>query len=93
MSREVAIQMASGIRRQVGADFGIGITGIAGPSGGTAAKPVGTVHVAIASRDEVWDKKFVLPFGRKAFKKVVAAVALDKLRRMIEKPASRNIFK
>ena len=83
VSREVAIQMASGIRRQVGADFGIGITGIAGPSGGTAAKPVGTVHVAIASRDEVWDKKFVLPFGRKAFKKVVAAIALDKLRKML----------
>lgn len=47
VSRDVARQMAEGIRRRTGADVGVGITGIAGPDGGTDKKPVGTVFVGI----------------------------------------------
>ena len=48
VSAEVAVALADGIRRRTGATLGVGITGVAGPTGGTPEKPVGTVHVAIA---------------------------------------------
>lgn len=49
VSREVAIQMASGVRRRLKTDIGVGVTGIAGPTGGSRAKPVGLVFVAVCS--------------------------------------------
>lgn len=51
VSRETAAQMCEGIRSHTGADIGVGITGIAGPGGGTVQKPVGTVFVGIAFRN------------------------------------------
>ncbi|MGE0640468.1 MAG: competence/damage-inducible protein A [Thermoanaerobaculia bacterium] len=51
VSEPVARAMAEGIRDATGADFGVGITGVAGPDGGSEAKPVGTVHVALARPD------------------------------------------
>jgi nicotinamide-nucleotide amidase len=48
VSAEVAIQMAEGIRNLAGSDLGIGITGIAGPSGGSREKPVGTVYMGLS---------------------------------------------
>lgn len=50
VSKEVAIQMAEGVKKVVGSDIGIGITGIAGPTGGTDKKPVGLVYIAIAGK-------------------------------------------
>ncbi|HCU23818.1 MAG TPA: competence/damage-inducible protein A, partial [Deltaproteobacteria bacterium] len=76
VSREVALEMARGIRERSGADFGIGLTGIAGPAGGSPAKPVGTVHIALVSAAEEWEQKFFFPFDRQRFKQIAAATAL-----------------
>lgn len=57
VSREVAIEMAEGLLRQSKADVGISITGIAGPGGGSAEKPVGLVHMAVSCRSGVTDHK------------------------------------
>ena len=48
VSAEVALQMATGVQRLAGSSFGMGITGIAGPTGGTEEKPVGTVYMGIS---------------------------------------------
>lgn len=61
VSRSVAIAMAQGVRRALGVDVGLSVTGIAGPTGGTPEKPVGTVHIAVvgpwgeAAEHHVWD--------------------------------------
>jgi len=83
VSSEVALEMARGIRIKSGADFGIGITGIAGPEGGSAEKPVGTVHIAVVHPEGEWEQKFLFPFDRQRFKQVAAAAALDRVRRIL----------
>lgn len=59
VSRETAVEMAEGIRRVSGADFGISTTGIAGPDGGTEQKPVGTVWIGISSEKGTYAQRFV----------------------------------
>lgn len=83
VSREVALEMAHGIRRSSGSDFGIGVTGVAGPSGGSESKPVGTVHIAVAHPEGEWEQKFFFPFDRSRFKQITAATALDRVRRIL----------
>jgi len=52
VSTQTAVAMAMGVRKTLHADFGIGITGIAGPSGGTRSNPVGTTYIAVSSSQE-----------------------------------------
>ena len=51
VSQEVAVALADGARERVGADIGIGVTGVAGPDGGTPEKPVGPVWIALTAED------------------------------------------
>ncbi len=82
VSREVAAAMAVGALKNANADFAISTTGIAGPGGGTPQKPVGTVFVALATRDgatQVEHHNF--PTDRETFKWLASQAALDLLRR------------
>jgi nicotinamide-nucleotide amidase len=80
VSEPVAIELARGIRRRFHTTYGVGITGIAGPTGGTPEKPVGTVHIAVAgARDHVHRKMF-WPMERTLFKRFATQSALDMLR-------------
>ncbi|MBI2082598.1 MAG: competence/damage-inducible protein A [Deltaproteobacteria bacterium] len=83
VSSEVATAMAERVRQISGTTYGIGVTGIAGPSGGTESKPVGTVHIAVAGPKETKERKYFWPRDRESFKLFAAHVALHKLRRMI----------
>jgi nicotinamide-nucleotide amidase len=83
VSEPVAIALANGIRERVGATYGIGVTGIAGPSGGTPEKPVGTVHIAVAGPASQEHRKMFWPTGRALFKLFATQSALDLLRLFI----------
>ena len=77
--------MAAGIRRATGTDFGVGITGIAGPDGGTEAKPAGTVHVAIAgpTAAESVHRESRFLGDRERVRIFSAQMALEMLRRLL----------
>jgi len=83
VSEAVAREMAVGAREKFGSDFAIAVTGIAGPSGGTADKPVGTVFIALATANSVAVKKFLNVWDRATFKQVTATQALEWLRRTL----------
>src|SRR5229473_1994090 len=80
VSSEVAIALADGIRRRVGSTLGVGITGIAGPGGGSEEKPVGTVHVALAHAGGVKERGVRFPGDREAIRWHAAQLALDMVR-------------
>lgn len=84
VSEPVARQMAEGVRSRLGADFGIGVTGVAGPEGGTAEKPVGLVYVAVADAAETVVTRNVFSGGREAVKAQTADRALSMLIRNLE---------
>ncbi len=81
VSSEVAIALADGIRRRTGATLGIGITGVAGPTGGTPEKPVGTVHVAIADASGSKERGVHYPGERDRIRWQASQTALDLVRR------------
>lgn len=68
VSEEVAVQMARGICDVFSADVGVGITGIAGPGGGTAEKPVGLVWTAVCYEGRVYPKRLLLDGDREAIR-------------------------
>jgi nicotinamide-nucleotide amidase len=80
VSSEVAIALADGIRRRVGSTLGVGITGIAGPGGGSEEKPVGTVHVAVSHAGGVKERGARFPGDREAVRWHAAQLALDMVR-------------
>jgi nicotinamide-nucleotide amidase len=83
VSSETAVAMAKGIRKLSKTDYGIGITGIAGPGGGTTEKPIGTVHIALDAEDGVIERELHFATTREWFKKVVSFAALDLLRKKL----------
>jgi nicotinamide-nucleotide amidase len=83
VSPEVARALAEGARARFGADVGIGVTGIAGPGGGTADKPVGTVHLAAVGPDGDATRSLVLSGTREAVRERTTTVALQLLRRLL----------
>ncbi|HWX22182.1 MAG TPA: competence/damage-inducible protein A [Candidatus Binatia bacterium] len=83
VSEPVARQMAEGARRETGADYALSVTGIAGPSGGTTAKPIGTVFIGLAGSFETIVERNFNPWDRETFKQVTAQQALELLRRQL----------
>jgi nicotinamide-nucleotide amidase len=84
VSEPVARAMAEGIRARVRADLGLGITGIAGPGGGSAEKPVGTVAVALAAVDGTVARTFKFFGDRELVKFQASQAALDMVRRRLK---------
>jgi len=80
VSQEVATAMASGARRHGASDWALGITGLAGPGGGSPVKPVGLVWIALASPDGVLTRRFIFPGGRQQIRLRAAQMALALLR-------------
>ncbi len=86
VSQAVARAMAEGARRRAASTYGLATTGVAGPTGGSDEKPVGTVYIALASGDsETVARKFLFPTDRETFKQLAAQAALDLLRRRLLK--------
>lgn len=83
VSEETAREMAEGARKTSGADFALAVTGIAGPTGGSAEKPVGTVFIGFVSPKPTRVYKFLNPFDRETFKYVTSQQALEILRRAL----------
>jgi len=84
VSAQVGAEMAEGVRTRAGTTHGIATTGIAGPTGGSAEKPVGTVFVALSTENQPTRcEKFFFPTDRETFKQLVAQRAFDLLRRAL----------
>jgi nicotinamide-nucleotide amidase len=83
VSAETAVLMAEGVRKLGGTDFGLATTGIAGPSGGSAEKPVGTVFAALAGGGEPVCRRFAFRWDRRRIKEVTAHWSLEMLRRRL----------
>ena len=84
VSEAVAKAMAEGCLRVGGADHALSVTGIAGPTGGSKEKPVGTVFVGLASRgQETLVRRFFYPVTRDRFKLLTSQMAMDMLRRRL----------
>ena len=88
VSPQTAAQMAEGIRRAAGSDLGIGITGIAGPGGGTPEKPVGLVYIALSDGETTWVRRMNpgsagRPRSRSWQRNAAASHALDMVRRYL----------
>jgi nicotinamide-nucleotide amidase len=83
VSPEVAEAMAEGVKRRAGVDFGLSVTGVAGPTGGTPEKPVGLVYIALADDAHTEHRRVMLPGDRHLIRTRASQAALDLLRRRL----------
>jgi len=85
VSLEVARGLAEGIRARANTTIGVGVTGIAGPAGGSPEKPVGTVYIAVATPTETEHRQFLFPGDRERVRWQASQAALDMVRRAVLK--------
>lgn len=85
VSEPVARAMAVGVKERFESSMGVGITGIAGPGGGTATKPVGLVYIGVAMEDEVWVRHFQFGTDRQINKMRSAGAALGMIWKMVSR--------
>lgn len=85
VSGETAIAMARGCKKNLGCDIGLSVTGIAGPAGGSKAKPVGTVFIAIADKKSEECRSFLFKGKRQAIKLAASNNALKMLKEFLLK--------
>ena len=83
VSEEVASQMAVGVRKRSGADWGLSVTGICGPAGGTLDKPVGLIYVGLSNAEHTWVSETRFPGPRAIVRLRTARFALDQVRRAL----------
>jgi nicotinamide-nucleotide amidase len=83
VSQQVARDMARGVRHKARTDFGLAVTGIAGPGGGSEDKPIGLVYIALADDAHTEHKRFVIPGDRELIRWRASQAALDMLRRRL----------
>jgi nicotinamide-nucleotide amidase len=80
VSAETALAMAAGAVSRAGVDLAVSVTGIAGPGGGTAAKPVGLIYVGLATRDSARSERHVFPGDRDGVRRAAMIRALEILK-------------
>ncbi|HZZ95645.1 MAG TPA: competence/damage-inducible protein A [Jatrophihabitantaceae bacterium] len=83
VSAEVAVAMASGVRTWLGADIGVGITGVAGPGGGTATKPVGLVHLCASDSARAVAREVHIPGSRADVRTRSVTIAMHMVRELL----------
>ncbi len=92
VSEEVAIAMATGACERYGADYGLSVTGFAGPTGGTQVLPIGSIFLGYSSPVGVWAKKIQLRGDRASNRRRAATSALDWMRRKLRKYKLEEVF-
>lgn len=93
VSAETAAEMAAGVRSVLGTDIGVSVTGIAGPGGGSAEKPVGTVWFGLAHPDGVQTHTMMIPGDRGRIRTVSSLTALEMVREFLLEQKGRQIVK
>ncbi|MEJ5244800.1 MAG: competence/damage-inducible protein A [Bacteroidota bacterium] len=83
VSEQTACEMAENVRKIFNTDFGISITGIAGPTGGTPEKPVGTVWIGLSNKEKTFAKKFIFGWSRNINRERAVFTALNELKKVL----------
>jgi nicotinamide-nucleotide amidase len=86
VSEETVREMVAGLLKQIKADFGIAVSGIMGPGGGSAEKPTGTVWIAVAHEGQIQTQKLHFRFNRERNIRLSAIAALEMLRKLVVQP-------
>ncbi|EES49345.1 nicotinamide-nucleotide amidohydrolase family protein [Clostridium botulinum] len=84
VSKQVAIEMAEGIAKTSRTNIGIATTGIAGPGGGTAEKPVGLVYIGICIKGKAYARRYIFNGNREEVRNLATMSALDMVKREVE---------
>ena len=84
VSKEVVVNMVKNLIKITKADIGIAVSGIAGPTGGTTEKPVGTVYISVKCMDKIITKKFIFKLGREFHRIITKQTALYMLWKLLK---------